>query len=134
MRSEICAEDGKCWFQAEERSCFDGTKRASTGTMVAGIVIAGVGGAVGFAGLLALVKGGLDDWDDNSSLSSEEEHQLVSTGGVLAGVGFGAALLVGVPMAIIGKTMKERVRGHGRATTTPILKLTPGGAQLEMSF
>ena len=91
-----CRARGRCYYQSNKHVCYDGMERSSTGMMVTGIVMSGIGALGVLVGAVAVLSGDL----------SNEDGAMVG-GGVAIAVGATVAL-IGVPLAIAGGSKEKR--------------------------
>jgi hypothetical protein len=126
--SQLCRDEGRCYLNAEDDRCDDGTERNSTGLMVGGIVISGVGGAGMVTGLMMVLISPFAAIGDAVSGGNRAED-LARAGGITAGVGLGVGL-AGIPLAVVGASRVPRQE----ASPMPRVAVSPTGGSLTWSF
>ena len=105
--------------EKDEAAAFE---RSNPGMMIAGVVLAGLGGAMGVGSLAPLMAS-----ECTEEIGGECTHPLWEMGAAMLGMG-GALIVVGIPLAIIGG---EKVPTGGYAASQPLrIDLGAGSATL----
>jgi hypothetical protein len=93
-RAEMLEQELDRLKRAKKEHARATTKRRSTGVMVGGIVLSGVGGVTLISGLILTLAGSAQDGTENG-------RRLQTVGGIMLG-GSALAIGAGIPMAVVG--------------------------------